>query len=548
MRVNFLITFRRGVHLPSSRLAGPAISNKCSALTDEELKIIDDLPLFRQIPIKPSSHVTKARRAYLDRKLPRVRKLFRSEQEPAFLSYHLPGSLPNPYWDAHARAKKDPVTGEIEYSGNARLSVTKLLTKRWCELRDTYDIYSQIPIFEHGQVSVGRREHQRLEDETHATLENAETLRAELGDEIPDDPFHTLAENWYQTTIRLLALFQTGQAREVLCHGYLSSKDCQILQGDVTDEGDVLVSGIIDHLVLKKKISRGLKPTPLMLNLTDGYSSYDMKAVLQGLSASIQEAGKNLEIVVSDVKTRPMKTIPQQQSVVYASKIQVMYYRFFLENLSLDSSRTYQKLLINAQRRGFDLDAPINPAKLLFFIETNPVITQDLRRLRDGTPIGFAPYDTYNEAHDAPKQEYNWEIIKNAQLQQQYAEFFCNWTTPVTLRYFATRLAQMYTTLGPLLSKNLMIEYYSGNTNFHNISFEYDSDELEQHGTQSALFWFGKRNIEPIKPTVRSILTYCKHCDYESVCLWKKQGTEMCKGLGGELKRLHQEANVVKTD
>ncbi|SCU88152.1 LAFA_0E11034g1_1 [Lachancea sp. 'fantastica'] len=548
MRIGLNI-FRRNVY--SSKVFKVANSEALGASlspSEEEVRIIDDLPFFRKCSLRPESGGTKSRKAYLDRKLPKVRKLFRNEQNPAFLSYDLPKELPNPYLDAQARAKINPVNGTTEYAGTARLSVTKLLTKRWCELREAYDIYSQVPIYEHGQVSVGRREHQRLEDEAHVTPSNAEILKEELTAEIPQDAVHTLAENWFQTIIRLLALFQTGQAREILCHGYLSSKDCA-LDGNVAEEDAVLVSGIIDHLLLKRRNTAELKPTSL---LAGNCSEHDLQRIVHDLNAAVRNSNEELEIIVSDVKTRSSRTIPQQTSVVKASKIQVMYYRYFLEELSKDVAQTYERLLMNARKRGIDLDAPINAAKLVVLMETSPVIARDMQRLQKGFPIGFAPFDDFHESSMTSRCEYDLEsfqgVIENADTHERYYEYFTKWKTPLTLRYFAARLAQMYNHVGPLLSKNLMIEYYSGSTNFHSISFEYDPEDIKHHSTQSALFWFGKRKIEPIKPTVRNMLTYCKYCDYEQICLWRKQGSDMCKGLGKELQALHPNESVVQTN
>ncbi|CEP61935.1 Exo5p LALA0_S04e03994g [Lachancea lanzarotensis] len=549
MRTIGLHVIRRSIHSPKvSKLADSVTLSGNLIPSEEELQILDDLPFFRHCSSKPDSSVSKSRKAYLDRKLPKVRKLFKDEENSAFLSYHLPEKLKNPYLDAQARAKIDPVSGKLEFAGTPRLSVTKLLTKRWCELRETYDIYSQIPIYEHGQVAVGRREHQRLEDEAHVIPSSVELLKEELGTEVPQDATHTLAESWFQTMIRLLALFQTGQAREILCHGYLSSRDCQ-LDGDVTEEDAVLVSGIIDHLVLKRRNAKDPTPTPL---LSDDVSGKDIKTILQSLNGTIQRSGNDLEVIVSDVKTRSTKTIPQQSSVVNASKIQVMYYRYFLEGLSTEASRTYERLLMNARKRGIDVDAPINPAKLVVLMETSSVIAHDMKRLQNGSPIGFAPFDEFYGDIKSPKYEYNLEsfrsVIKKADTHERYSDLFVKWATPLTLRYFAARLAQMYTNVGPFLSKNLMIEYYSGNANFHRMAFEYKLEDIKHHSTQSALFWFGKRNIEPIKPTVRNMLTYCNYCDYEQICLWRKQGTDLCKGLGQELETLHMNEDVIQVN
>ncbi|CUS24441.1 LAQU0S16e01772g1_1 [Lachancea quebecensis] len=545
MTLKRLSLLTRNVHLPNKITYNPVKSNGSLTPTDEELEIINALPPFQQGSQLLNQSVTKAKRSYLETKLPKVQKLFKSSSDPAYLAYDFPPGLSNPYVDAHARPVIDPVTGDTKYRGTPRLSVTKLLTKRWCELRETYDIYSRIPIFEHNQVKQGRREHQRLEEEVHAPLVNIEEFEANFEVDIPDDPFHSLVEDWYLSIVRLVTLFQKGHAREILCHGYLGSQTGNFVRGTARDDDDVLVSGIIDHLILKQRNVE--KPIPSSLNQTLSESiDVDLAQLLNSLPYLVERARKDFEIVVSDVKTRSTKTIPRQQTVVEASKMQVMYYRFLLEDLGKDAATTYQNLLINAQRRGFNVDQPINPAKIINLLEIDPMIRSDMERLQKGEPLGFKPFD--NEAqlytsHPTYNLEELDEKITDLRTRQKYEALFTKWSTPVTLRYFAARLALMYANLGPLLSQNLMIEYYCDNFNFHNVLFTFDAKELERQSYDSARFWFGKRAIEPIKPNMKNLQTYCKYCDYESVCLWRKEGRQTCKSLGQELVRLHYEDN-----
>ncbi|KAM3162891.1 Exonuclease V, mitochondrial [Lachancea thermotolerans] len=533
--------FARNIHLPKKTSAASVESNGSLAPTDEELEIINSLPPFQHALQLSSQSATKAKRSYLETKLPKVQKLFKSSKDPAYLAYNFPQGLSNPYVDAHARPMTNPVTGDTKYRGTPRLSVTKLLTKRWCELRETYDIYSRIPIFEHSQVKQGRKEHQRLEEEVHAPPANIEEFEANFEVDIPDDPFHSLVEDWYLSIVRLVTLFQKGQAREILCHGYLSSRTSGFVRGKVRDDNDVLVSGIIDHLILRQRRAKNNVPSSLTQVLSESVD-INLAQFLNLLPSLVQQASKDFEIVVSDVKTRSTKTIPRQQTVVKASKMQVMYYRFLLEDLGRDAETTYQKLLINAQRRGFNVDQPINPAKIINLLEIDPMIRGDMERLQRGDQLGFKPFDSEAELNTSQPvytlEEFD-EKITDLRTRQKYETLFTTWNTPVTLRYFAARLALMYENVGPLLSQNLMIEYYCGDVNFHNISFSFDAEELERQSFDSAQFWFGKRAIEPIKPNMKNLQTYCKYCDYESVCLWRKEGRQACKTLGQELVRLY---------
>lgn len=309
----------RSIHVPRASRQLQAADAENIAPTKEERDIIDKLPYFQNEPKPSTQGLTKAKRAYLERKLPIVHELFKDENSSRYLTYNLPAKLPNPYLDAHARPITDPVTGNVKYGGTPRLSVTKMLTKRWCELREAYDIYSRVPIFQHRQVTQGRREHQRLEDEIHAPLSDIDEFKSDFEIDIPDDAFHSLVEDWFLTIVRLLTLFQKGHAREILCHGYIDSRTSTFIHGEVKGEQHVLVSGVVDHLILRDRNSpNDKKQVPLENNIL-ARNGYDLTQVIKSLSALVQDASKNLELVVSDVKTRATKTVPRQHSVVKAS-------------------------------------------------------------------------------------------------------------------------------------------------------------------------------------------------------------------------------------
>lgn len=56
-------------------------------------------------------------------------------------------------------------------------------------------------------------------------------------------------------------------------------------------------------------------------------------------------------------------------------------------------TQTYHSFLINAKRRGLDVDAPINPTKILTFILTNPLFANDVKNLLYGLPINHSAFD-----------------------------------------------------------------------------------------------------------------------------------------------------------
>lgn len=514
-------------------------------LTSKERDQVSALPLFRESShLRSKTRRTNARQEYLEKKLPDVRRAFGSDPDhPGYLPFKLPKERSNPYWDAHLGRTVDPETGKETVHGKPRLSVTKLLTKRWCELRESYDIYAKAPIYEHAQVIEGLETHQKLEDETHRIPEDWHEFMEHFEVPIPTDEYHELVSAWYESIARLVDLFMVGEAREVLCHGFLDPNSCQMVEGPVISGEEVLVSGVIDHLILTPRASNHNKPLGLS-GCIESRPNLSIADVLSQLEGQREPLKQKYEIVLSDIKTRSIRKVPTQNSVVKSTKIQVMYYRSFLAALGSSPSNTYERLLLNAQRRRMDIDRPIEPSKLISIMAASDLITSDMRCLRDGENIGFKAYDDHFSARsqgDAYDMSQFHDLITDVNVIQKFEEFFTLWSRPPTLRYFAVRLAQMYHEVAPLLSDTLLIEYYCQGENFHNIVFEYDPELIKSECFDSASFWFGKRDIEPIKPTLKNVMTYCKYCDYEEVCLWRKQIIDKCRQFGSDLERIAEE-------
>ncbi|SJM88882.1 probable Exonuclease V, mitochondrial [Zygosaccharomyces bailii] len=503
-------------------------------LSCQELDALSKFPIFREANKETRNKgITKKRQSYLDEKLPNVRLRFGDDvRYPNAISHVLP-SHSSPLEAIQSTNQKVP----------ARLSVTKMLTKSWCELRHAYDVYAEVPIFEGRAITEGKEEHQKLEDTTHTLAEEQRNFENDFEVEIPHDKFHNIAGAWFETLIKMVNLFTDGEAREVLCHGYLNSQSCHLVEGPVTGDEDILISGVIDHLLLSSKNSDKMSRVE-PVRLEDSVVSKeckDISLILHQLENAEFDLSNNFEIIVSDVKTRFTSQIPSQATVLRASKLQVMYYRHFLEFLGKTPSLTYEKLLTNAQRRGLDVNRLIDPGKVLSMLAADDLIRSDMYRLKNGESIGFEPFDN-DYLTDSASAIYDMSdyhnLIVDARIIEKYGDFFEPWQKPVTLKYFASRLAQMYHKIAPLLSDKLMIEYYCNGDNFHNILFEYDIEILRSNCFNSAQFWLGKREIEPIKPNIKNFLTYCKYCDYESVCSWKKAGNDMCRRLGSDLANI----------
>lgn len=514
-------------------------------LTPEEENFIDNLELFKKpLAAKPKRRTVSQKQIYLDSKLEKVKSFFNDASHPDYFKYTLPTNNSNPYLDALARRTIDKTTNKIEYKGNKRLSVTKLLTKRWCELRETYDIYSNIPIFTSHRVTGGKKEHSTLENKSHPTALEIEEFIEGFELPQPQGPFPTLVDQWFSSLGRICELFIKGEAREVLCHGYLNFESSKLVTTNIHEESDVLVSGVIDHLFFVKKRDQNTEDQEPYNNFKfQGFKNeifdsitMDMNEVIKYLENNIDTMGESYIIITSDVKTRPIYQIPSQTSVLKYTKIQIMYYRYLLKQLGKNKTDTYYMLLENARRRGLDINQNIEPATLIPIMMSSDLFLSDCRKLRDGQELDGAIIET---TPGIDQDGLDWgeykDLISDNRVLHRLDEFFVKWKRPMTLKYLADRLSHLYFYTSKLLSKKLLIEYYCRGQNFHNVEFLFDAKTLENEIDSSSRFWFGKRQIEPIEPTLENFTTYCGACDYKDVCLWRKEGLDNLKNLGNEL-------------
>lgn len=521
------------------RLNGQAVVEVAAGVIEKSCgkagSLVDNSGVKLSIEEKNSKLKLRSKRSYVVSKLLCVSQIFRTERYEGYLPYQRPEGLGSPYLEVCAsngdRTKHSSKTG--------RLSVTKLLTKRWCELKTMYDIYSQMPIFACAQVYTGKKEHKRLEDHLHAVPKRIDNFIERLELPVPSDTLHKLAGEWMSCISRIITLLYKGEAREILCHRYIDSETGQLVNGPVVQGKDVLVSGIVDHIILtNSSLGGSLKPEPLSCTLRED-NNYDIKSIIAAATELVDRRKTTLDAVIGDVKSRSTRTIPMHTNVLEAAKLQVMYYRNFMEALGREQESTYYKLIENAQLRNVNVDAPIALGKLLILAEIEPTIITDMRRMLNGEPIGFEPFDSYNRSKEV-KSQYNYIEYKNklsdSSTLKKYGEFLVNWKTPVTIRYLAARTAQMYGILHPILSDRLILEFYFGSDRFDVLSFKYNLSKLQTECTSSALFWFGKREPEPIEPNIKNITIYCKQCEYNTVCLWKKQSIENSKLLGQDLQ------------
>ncbi|KAG7662519.1 EXO5 [[Candida] subhashii] len=463
------------------------------------------------------------------------------------------------------------------YIDNPRLSVTKLLVSNWCELQEIYSIYSGSPRVTTKAMEAGTKTHLELETSIHKLVdltshiayiqENCEELLERDDAESFWDRISMLLENsregklgvsWSDTIItRLFTLLTKSEAREILLHGYLNLDKREFIDNleDLQCEGDitskVLISGIVDHLKLQNI------ENPAETNLFDlindvidselsetdesVLSSIDLTKFFIDMKSTLPGNSDGYELIMTDVKTRKTDSIPGDISVLKGAKLQTFYYRQLFELLSHDATFGYYSLIENAKRRHLDVDAPLDVLSVFKILrQSHPIILKDFLKLADGEPIGFAPYDEYQQAHEV--DEYDFGLVFQARdefqphapynytnfverLQELDDEVDYNkilvpllkiWKTPPTLRYLAARSSQFFNLFHDLIGDKTKIEYRNSKSGeiIKTLEYKYDPVLFKLEVANSCTLWTGKRNPKPADS-----LRKCDFCEYKSHCM-----------------------------
>lgn len=464
---------------------------------------------------------------------------------------------------------------EKSYVRNPRLSVTKLLTHGWCELRDYYQVYGESVKKRSVAMTKGSKLHDNLEIKTHKVIDTAElslTLDEKIEKKIKEtqallelieDPgerqleterleqFKTnayghaaeskLAMEWAQSIMsRLFTLFTTSEAREVLVHGYINLTTGEfVTEIDAvpqTSEENTLISGIVDHFQLEDLSDRQNLDLIENINLHLQYASkhyindhhiIDLSIFFREIPEIIKDT--SFRVITTDVKTRSWNKIPEQKSVVESAKYQTFYYRKLLGLLSDENQQenfAYYSLLENARQRGVDVDKPINYSTIVKMLRKFPeILFQDFIKLANGTEIGFKPFDDYKtQDHYYNLKDYfddeESDLMVDLKDDYDYSSLFTDdllkqWVTPPTLRYFAARGNQFYHLTSGLLSDITTVEYHNTRSKecFHTDIYHYDEEELTNQLSGASTFWTGKR-----APDATTDLGKCNHCNFSSKC------------------------------
>lgn len=482
---------------------------------------------------------------------------------------------------------------DLSYIKTPRLAVTKLLTDRWCELREYYTLYAGSPPFQMTKaVELGLGHHTDLEHQLHVDIDTTtlsqvweriinsrlELLKEDVNySKYVDLAYGNVGEGAFAASLsnqaigRMFSLLTTSQAREVLVHGYLNLKEQHFInttsellsvetRPGMAEESKVLVSGIVDHF----QIANRQDPRDLtMFQEVNDYMEYeftedvngvrlvDLTQLFEDIPEIIHEHAQNYSIRTSDVKTRSFNRAPHQPSILNAAKYQTFYYKRMLELLAQPTSEEnvcfgYHSLLENAKTRGLDIDKPISLTFLVLILRKHHnLLYHDFTKLAQGQPIGFELFDEY--ATNTEFEDYDVQsLIRSQEIDQMCneddfdyhklltPELLTSWKVPPTIRYFAARSYQFYTLFADFVGDQTRVEYHNGKTGvlFHSNNYQYDSNEMNLQISLASKFWNGDR-----QPNYTTDISKCKNCTFSTKCLIPNEGLDDSKIVG---RKVHE--------
>ncbi|OWB85272.1 hypothetical protein B5S33_g3933 [[Candida] boidinii] len=382
-----------------------------------------------------------------------------------------------------------------------------------------------------------------------------------------------LSLEWSRNILRLTQLIQYGGSREILVHGMYDTQKHHLLTKNTKNYKDllqddtnrvVLISGIIDNLVFESKYSDALPQYTRELrdymdkkahqaktdsksgNNNNPFNSLnylrDLNCIIPSVQAKAEEwcdpSDPMIFLSVKDVKTRQSKSLPHPY-LRQLAQVQVNMYRRFLGILSGEADEetngiksndpiefTYNMLLTNLRKRGIDPDQTIPSSVVFTLLLNNSYLLEDFKRLCNGEPIGFSPFD--NDEMYKTKEKNSFEILNFLKRKDNDPENFSNyildrvdsslfktWKKPVNFKYIAARLAQLYNSLSSFLSNENSIEYVTKKGIFHTLDYSYSEHTTDVCLKAGVSLWLNER---PPKPPMFPFL--CKSCQFRYQCEW----------------------------
>lgn len=448
------------------------------------------------------------------------------------------------------------------YISSPRLSVTSLLTRNWCELQIFYNIYSGSPRIEPSKrMQEGTSYHLKLELATHpvrdiALISELVDVMVSLGERLISEEVviggmleAMVAVEWVEHIMgRLFVLATTSQARELRLCSFIDFETSQFIRNkaDLSDGKGVLVSGIIDFVLLLhedtdlfasffKEIQQHLEESYVKKNEDYIVNFSDFITEFKSLSAKYSKKTTG-RLRITDVKTRSLNLLPQQDSVVQGAKVQGMYYKKLFDLMCQDKELCYELLLRYAAVKNVDVDEPIGiKYVLLMLIRYRGLLEQDFASLCRGLPIGCEQFD---KEKSEPLAGYSLDILFLEDNKGMLDEFLLSeaieesqrtqlsdishldwfeetWKKPLTLRYFAARIAELFSVFEPFTSDDIAVEYHHSTTEriIGTKEYRYKEEELQESVEHAVKFWNGS-----VAPTPTKDLSRCKYCDYQTWC------------------------------
>lgn len=449
------------------------------------------------------------------------------------------------------------VNEDASHITQPRLSVTKLLTSGWCELRSFYEIYAGLRATKSRRLSSGIAYHEKLEKAAHPALkenlvqEELEHASQSFSKEEKQNLFktkmaHQLASQWSERVVtRLIGLAETKILREIQVHGFLNLKSNKFATNNEEINNSILVNGVVDVIYIDTNNHTAKEPECIRSGGEHNEVAPELiSQKILDLSVEIPRAKNTLTSLardhylhVCDVKTRAYDSIPAQKSVLLSARDQCMIYSEFVHNLSRHVDFGFECSLENARRRNVDPDAPISAGFATeLLLNQFSTLALDYLRISDGHPIGYDGYDTLQSPSgckyslgDFVEEEQFKRMLADLYgenspfLELELSSLFRPWKKPLTLRYFAARAGQAFNTLAAFQRGSVSVEYHRVRTKqiLAKIHYSFDEQLLNQTIQRSSTFWNGQR-----QPQATLNMSRCSKCIFANRCPVKNRSNE----------------------
>lgn len=357
------------------------------------------------------------------------------------------------------------------YVDYPRLSVTKLLTKKWCELKDYLSIYTSF-VFEtkSNALKQGKKRHLDLEKKLYGDLNNKKIIlnvienflkelhkiykkkaTTELQKKLIEHFKKKLKENesesvqsndWVNNIIiKLHDFFFKLEIRELNTHMFINLKQKKILtnvsdlhfSNNKINPSLVLISGIIDQLKIINKYDKNdfnlAHEVKNHLNLStnrlgNNLFYFDLIKYFKDLPKIIKPFLNTHEILFSEIKFRTSDLLPIPNDILFSAKLQTFYYKKMfsllsqnIENKKLNFS-SYRSFLLNAKVRNLNVDLPINVETLIFILRNHfSLFYNDFLLLAEGKSIGLEEFD--NDVKSIVYKDYDLTFLENVFTNNQ---------------------------------------------------------------------------------------------------------------------------------